>query len=348
MPTRRRHQVDDLFDTADAVPDPSARTRGKRLYRTARRAVFVSVILAPLNVLGLILMFSIVLNGVDATGPGTAQIEASQTGRTQAERSLEQWLANDESVFAGAEITSWDGTSNIEEVEATEQDIGYQLMTHDFTLRTADGVYYRAAVRTAYSPSKGVKALSTPTVTPLPPSAAADWQPTEPTEGWRTTTASASATDAISSWAQALATSPNELKLATRDEDPAHVYSTLTGVNIASVSIIQAVSPVSDDGEMDSSTVVATVSVELTDADAEDSTGEASTTVQYDVLVRGADTAAPYVTAWGPTGSGTGLSDYENAVSLDGDVDDPTTSRSGPSDGGGETPDPAPATEGQE
>lgn len=348
MPTRRRNQVNDLFDTAEAVPDPSARARGKRRYRTARRAVFASVILAPLNVLGLILMFSIVLNGVETTGPGTAQIEATQTGRTQAERSLEQWLANDESVFAGAEITSWDGTSNIEDVEATEQDIGYQLMTHDFTLRSSDGVYYRAAVRTAYSPSKGVKVLSIPTVSPLPPSAAADWEPTEPTNGWGTTTASASATDAISSWAQALATSPNELKLATRDEDPAHVYSTLTSVNVASVSIVQAVSPVSDNGEMDTSTVVATVSVELTDADAEDSSGEAPTTVQYDVLVRGADTAAPYVTAWGPTGSGTGLVDHENAVTLDGDVDDPTTSTSGPSDGGGETAEPAPATEGQE
>lgn len=348
MPTRRRHQVDDLFDTAEAVPDPSARARGKRRYRTARRAVFASVILAPLNVVGLILMFSIVLNGVDTTGPGTAEIQATQTGRTQAERSLEQWLAADESVFAGAEITSWDGTSNIEDIEATEQDIGYQLMTHDFTIRTGDGVYYRAAVRTAYSPSKGVKVLSTPTVTPLAPSAVADWDPTESTEGWESTGASASTTDAITSWAQALASSPNELKLATRDEDPAHVYSTLTGVNVASVSIIQAVSPVNDNGELDTSTVVATVSVELTAAGAAEGDGDASTTVQYDVLVRGADTAAPYVTAWGPTGSGTSLADYENAVSLDGEVDDPTTSRSGPSDGGGETAEPAPAAEGKE
>ncbi|MGP4915559.1 hypothetical protein ACTXJ9_07620 [Brachybacterium tyrofermentans] len=348
MPTRKRHQVDDLFDTAEALPDPSERARGMRRYRTARRAVFASVILAPLNVLGLILMFSIVLNGVDATGPGTAQIDATQTGRTQAERSLEQWLANDESVFAGAEITSWDGTSNIEDVEATEQDIGHQLMTHDFTLRTADGVYYRAAVRTAYSPSKGVKVLSTPTVTPLAPSAAADWEPTEPTDGWGTTTASASATDAISSWAQALATSPNELKLATRDEDPAHVYSTLTGVNVASVSIIESSSPVNGNGEMDTSTVVASVSVELTDATTEDGDGDSSTTVRYDVLVRGADTAAPYVTAWGPTGSGTGLTDHENAVTLNGDVDDPATSTTGPSDGGGEPAESAPTTEGQE
>ena len=80
MPTRKRNQVNDLFDTAEAVPDPSARSRGKRRYRTARRAVFASVILAPLNVIGLILMFSIVLNGVDDYGSG------DRTGRGEPDR----------------------------------------------------------------------------------------------------------------------------------------------------------------------------------------------------------------------------------------------------------------------
>jgi len=346
MGTRRRHQITDLFDTADTVPDTTARSRGIRRYRTARRALFASMILAPLNVIGLILMFSVVLNGVPATGPASTQIAATETGRTEAEQALEQWLTTDESVFASAEITSWDGTSNHESVEATEQDIGYQLMTHDFTIRTTDGVYYRAAIRTASTPSKGVKVLSTPTVTPLPPSAVTDWEPVEPVDGWESTTATASTTDAIGSWAQALAGSANELKLATRDEDPGHVYSTLTGVDVASVSVIQAFSPAGKDGEMDASTVVATVSVELTNADKAAETGDESTTAQYDVLVRGADTAAPYVTAWGPTGTGTTLTDYENAVALNGDVDAPATETPGASDGGGETA--QPSTEGEE
>lgn len=346
MRSRRRHQVADLFDTAAAVPDPTARERGKRRYRAARRAVFATVVLAPLNVLGLILMFSVVLTGVEPTDTGTTQVTATQTGRTQAERSLEHWLESDESVFAGAEITSWDGTSNPVDVPATERDIGYQLITHDFTLRTRDGIYYRAAVRTAYAPTKGVKVLSTPTVTPLPPSTVTDWDPTEPTDGWAAASASASTTDAITSWAQALTGSPNALKLATRDEDPAHVYATLTGLTVDSVSIVQALAPVDGNGEQDASMLVATVAVDLTPTNPE--AGGGSTTVQYDVLVRGADTAAPYVTAWGPTGSGTRLTDHENATSLDGTVDQTTPAGvPGPSDGGGETPDAA-TTEGRD
>lgn len=340
MGHRRRSQVADLYDTAETVPDPAARPRGKRRYRNARRALYVSMILAPLNVIGLILMFSIVLNGAPTTGPASAQITVSETGRTEAEQALEQWLGSEESVFAGAEITSWDGTSNHETVEATDQDVGYQLMTHDFTIRTPSGVYYRAAVRTAIAPSKGVKVLATPTVTPLPPSAVAEWEPAEPSNGWEAASASASVTDAITSWAVALAGSPNELKLATRDEDPGHVYSTLTGVDVDGVSVIQGFSPVGKNGDLDASTVVATVSVELTGADTAEGSGDRSTTVQYDVLVRGADTAAPYVTAWGSTGTGTTLTDHQNAVTLTGQVDDPATRTPDASDGGGETAEP--------
>lgn len=348
MLTRKRNQVTDLFDTAEAVPDASASTRGKRRYRTARRMLLASMILAPLNVLGLVLMFSLVLTGVDTRSPGTAEVAATQTGRTHAESSLQQWLDADESVFAGGTITSWDGTSNAQDVAATEQDIGYQLRTHDFTIRTTDGTYYRAAVRIAYSPPKGVKVLSTPTITPLPPSAVDDWDPAEPMAGWETTGASASTADAITSWARALATSPNDLKLVTRDEDPSHVYSTLTGVSATSASVVRAWSPVNDRGEIDASTLVATVSIEMTDASAENDSGDVTTTVQYDVLVRGADTAAPYVTAWGPAGSGAGLTDYENAVSRDGSVDEIAPASPAPSDGGGEAAEQSQAPRGQE
>lgn len=348
MLTRKRNQVTDLFDTAEAVPDVSASTRGKRRYRTARRMLLGSMILAPLNVLGLVLMFSLVLTGIDTRSPGTAEITATQSGRTQAESSLQQWLDTDESVFAGATITSWDGTSNAEDVAATEQEVGYQLRTHDFTIRAKDGIYYRAAVRIAYSPPKGVKVLSTPTITPLAPSAVDDWDPVEPMAGWETTGASTSTSDAITSWARALATSPNELKLVTRDEDSSHVYSTLTGVNVISASVIRAWSPVDDRGEIEASTLVATVSIEMTDAESADGGGDATTTVQYDVLVRGADTAAPYVTAWGPAGSGPGLTDYQNAVSLNGAVDEIAPASPAPSDGGGAAAESSPSTEGKE
>src|SRR5699024_7276411 len=202
-----------------------------------------------------------------------------QPGRTQAPSALQDWLEGEGSLFADAAITSWDGVSNIEEVEATDSEIGYQLMTHDFTVATADGVYYRAAVRTAYAPSKGVKVISSPSITPLAPTAVSDWEPEEPSEGWREVSAAAAVTAAIASWVKALQSSPQDLKLTPRDENTSHVYATLTGVTASEVSVSDARSPQTRQGEVDSSTLVATVSVQLVPEDAED--GQATTTVTY-------------------------------------------------------------------
>src|SRR5690625_4980938 len=108
-------------------------------------------------------------------------------------------------------------------------------------------------------------------------------------------------------------------------------------------------SPEPKQGEVDASTLVATVSVQLVPEDPDDAEDDedddddveaeqVETTVTYDVLVRGADTAAPYVTAWGPAGSGPSLADHENAAALDGSVDEAPTGPLAPTDGGGEEP----------
>ncbi|MCG7308287.1 MULTISPECIES: hypothetical protein [Brachybacterium] len=332
--TRGRNQVEDMLDTAVTVPSDTARSNpGKRRYAWVRRSIWTNLIVAPFSVV--LLLAAIVLLSNAVTGDSEASsASANQTGRTEAESSLRSWLDSNDSIFHGAEISSWDGVTDTESVKATEQDVGYTLMTHQFTIRTSDGTYYHAAVRTAYAASRGVKVLSTPTITPIDASAVSDWDPQEPMDGWRTSGASDSTTSAITSWAKALTTSPNDLKLATRDGDSSHVYSSLTGVTAGEVQVITAASPVTKQGTADTSTVVATVNVELLPADSKGS-GDAKTNVQYDVLVRGADTAAPYVTAWGPVGSGTGLSNYQNAVSLDGDVDSESTNQSGASDAGG-------------
>lgn len=333
---RRRNQVEDMLDTAEVVPNADVSTRPKRRYRLARRALVMSPFMTAFCALVAFIAVGLLIQNMQAGSSAADEASTSQTGRIQAESAMQDWLDKDDSAFADSTIVSWDGVSNTEDVEATEGEVGYQLSTHDFTIRTTGDTYYRAAVRVAYTPSKGVKVISTPTVTPIAPTAVADWEPEEPTEGWRDVSASAPATDAIDSWATALTSSSEDLKLATRDEDASHVYATLTGVTTAEVGVTDAMSPETRQGAADTSTLLATVSVELIPSDAEDD--EAVTTVSYDVLVRGADTAAPYVTAWGPAGSGTELSDHENATSLDGTVDDAQSNQIQPSDGGGESP----------
>src|SRR5699024_10145485 len=116
--------------------------------------------------------------------------------RIQAESSLQEWLDGDDSVLAGSTIASWDGVSDTAEVEATDSEVGYRLATHEFTIRTPDETYYRAAVRIDHTPSKGVKVIQSPAITPIAATAVGDWDPVEPTQGWRETSASAAATDA--------------------------------------------------------------------------------------------------------------------------------------------------------
>ncbi|APX31749.1 hypothetical protein BH708_02350 [Brachybacterium sp. P6-10-X1] len=334
---RRRNQVDDMVDTAEVTPNAEAAGRAKRRYRLIRRALTLSPFMTAFCALVAFIVVGMLIQNMQAGSQAAGEVSASQTGRTQATSALQDWLDGEDSLLAGSRITSWDGVSNTEDVEATDGEIGYQLMTHDFTIATEEGTSYRAAVRTAYAPSKGVKVISSPTLTPLAPTAVSDWEPEEPAEGWREASASAAATDAIDSWATALMSSPQDLKLTTRDENASHVYATLTGVTASEVSVAEARSPESRQGEVDTSTLVATVSVQLV---ADDAAGEQekTTTVTYDVLVRGADTAAPYVTAWGPAGSGTSLTDHENAAALDGTVDDAPAGQISPSDGGGEAP----------
>lgn len=333
---RRRNQVDDMIDTAEVVPNADVAERPKRRYRLARRALVLSPFMTAFCALVAFVAVGMLIQNMQGGASASGEVSASQIGRTQAESSLQDWLDGNDSVFAEATITSWDGVSNTEDVEATDGEVGYQLATHDFTIRTAEETYYRAAVRIAHTPSKGVKVISSPTITPIPPTAVADWEPEEPTEDWQETSASGAATDAIDSWATALTSSPQDLKLATRDENGSHVYATLTGVSATETGISGAMSPQTRQGGADTSTLVATVSVQLAADGAED--GEETTTVTYDVLVRGADTAAPYVTAWGPAGSGTELTDHENATALDGTVDDAPSQQPQPSDGGGESP----------
>src|SRR5699024_11451311 len=66
------------------------------------------------------------------------------------------------------------------------------------------------------STAVGAKVLSSPTITPLAPTAVDDWEPEETAEGWREVSASAAATDAIDSWATALTSSPADLRSEER------------------------------------------------------------------------------------------------------------------------------------
>lgn len=267
------------------------------------------------------------------------EVQATEIGRTQAESELQSWLDRPGSAFNGAVIVSWDGVSDRREVAATDEEGAFTELTHNFTIRTKDGQYLRADVRIAYAPDRGAKVISAPTITPMRASAVDSWAPEASYSGWTDTAVTDSLTSAVTSWAGALTSDPNELKLQIRDGDALRTYTTISGVKVRSVNIDSAITPADDQGvKTDPGTVVATVSIGVQPEGSEDSDSN-TTTIQYDVLVRGADTGAPYITAWGPVGSGTTLKDYQNGIVLtqDDEQDQPANSPStGASDGGGD------------
>lgn len=312
--------------------------------RRMSRAILISAVMSPILALTSVVGIAYAINGIDVRAVGTQEVRATEVGRIQAQESLQAWIEAGDATFKGSTIVSWDGITGRQNVAATDNDPAFQLLTHQFTIQTKSGVYYGVSVPVAYSSSRGTKVLGTPSLTPTAPTATTGWEPKIPTGQWKAAGLSQPATDAVNGWASALLGQPQQLKLATRDGTAAHVYSTIAGSELVSATVVSSYAKANSQNQLDSSTIVATVDIAVRPAGAPDEQRE-TTTIRYDVLIRGADTAAPYVTAWGAYGSGFTLSDYENATSLTGDVDDPTQTTApeagDPSDDPSATEDPA-------
>lgn len=342
-PRKSDRRATEYLDDMAEVPSGSFddfRNSGLKSFRNLRRVIWATIIMAPLDKILIIVLTAAVVNAYFSPPEEAVQqeVQATEVGRTQAEAELHSWLSAKESAFAGATISSWDGVSGRREIPSTDDEPGFTELTHEFTIRTKDGQYLRADIRIAYAADRGAKVVSTPTITPMRASATGSWEPEANYPGWKVTSASDNVNSAVSSWATALTTNPGDLKLQIRDGDAGRVYTTISGVKVSSVSVSEAITPVDDAGaESDPDVIVATVVVNVQPEDAED--GDSNTTaIEYDVLIQGASTGAPYVTAWGPIGSGTSLKEYQNGVALNADDEqDQNTPVVNPSDGGGDT-----------
>jgi len=141
---------------------------------------------------------------------------------------------------------------------------------------------------------------------------------------------------AVQAWAAAYTSGdPAALRLTVGDPDPARGYLPLTGVAAADTTVGPST-------VLDPATVAVRVELAITWPTAEPAGSAtaavtspaeppaAAAKVAFDVLVTGADTAAPRVVAWGGPGTGPELTPFRNAV---------PTSRAAPDNPG--TPQPA-------
>src|SRR5699024_12679059 len=90
---RRRNQVDDMIDTAEATPSPEAAARPKRRYRLIRRALTLSPFMTAYCALVAFIAVGVLIQNMQAGSQATAAVSAAQTGPDQAPRAWQPWMA---------------------------------------------------------------------------------------------------------------------------------------------------------------------------------------------------------------------------------------------------------------
>jgi hypothetical protein len=268
------------------VASSDALARRQRLYRAW---VWASVVLAPIA-------FLTALASLGRSSPSPNLVGG--VGRAVATVALQSWLASKPPPLPAGRIVEWDGSSV---VGPSGGQPGWRAVQERFVVLSR-GQMWEATVEVALIGGSAAVVGGGPYVEAAPAPAAA------PATGpWPGLNASGFAPSlvvaAIDGWARAYCSGdPAELRLAIGDNDPAHVYSPLSGVDGERVQIAwYANLP-------HSSSAVAQVDLYVRWR------GEKTMPTRpivLDLLVTRAIGLAPLVVSWGPPGSGPSLRTYE-------------------------------------
>jgi hypothetical protein len=245
-------------------------------------------------------------------------------GRAAATERILDWLAGPDPGLPGGRMLLWSGARTAAPPTTGTAngggDAALAVEVDTFVVVDGNGNQFTAEVQVALDENGAATVLSGPSLTPLPVLDLAAAHNAGPWPGRPTGQPTAPVMAAVRAWAAAYTSSDQAaLRLTVGDPDPARGYLPLTGVAAAETTV----GPVA---VLDRATQVVRVDLAITWA-ATGSTEQASAAatppagttaaapkITFDVLITGADTAAPRVVAWGGPGSGPGLTPFQNAV----------------------------------
>jgi hypothetical protein len=319
------------FFQTDLVEAPHADAEmGTKVQK--KRRMYYSVITAALIAMP---VFAVVSLGNYATVSELsdkefpAQVVLDTPAKHTAIRAVEDWLSTSPSPLPTGYVLSWDGATVQQPERTWVDDEGkdqYQhgIELHRFTLSTASGAMFTTEVQVAFGEKDGTGILGAPTLIPLAPSDSGAFSSVSGWVGTLPGTNTEPMTDAVKAWVTAFTSGdPAALRITVGDTRDTVSYVPMVGltmftsVDVGTTAVFpeNASLPVKE-WEPDPSVAIAKVSFKIawpgqpTDAANIDKLG----TVTYDVLIEGADTAAPRVVAWGSAGTGTTLKAFKNAV----------------------------------
>ncbi|MFE6966752.1 hypothetical protein ACFVAJ_16710 [Agromyces sp. NPDC057679] len=330
MPKKNTHSI---WDDTELAESPNVKSKPVQSSEAARRVMrgytHLAVWSFPVTAV-LLAMVWVDMPNPDEFKMPTITDQVDSPGKAEAIIATDAWLASVPAPIVDGHVVSWDGFRDIDRPkldELTKKAVttpGYDIEMHRFTIADAAGNRYTSEVAVAVSKREGAVALSTPSLSPLAPSATG-WASTGTWYGLQTATASDEVQVAVTDWAEAFASGdPGVLRQRVGDEASNHSYMPLNGVASVEASVITAGSrPVIEDGVVsddDPKELIAQVQLKLVWLDSEGNprndkqNSSGNSVITYDVLIAKANTASPQVVAWGGPGSGTSLEKFQNAV----------------------------------
>ena len=314
-----------LTDTEER-PRPGALSgaRIRRRARVFRVYLWAAAGLCPLLLLALLA----VLTAPAAPAPPGRSDEVSP-GRAAATGRVLDWLAGPDPGLPGGRLLLFSGAHLVgtPTSDDTGGDPAVSVEVDAFVVVDDRGNTFTAAVQVAVDGHGRAAVLSGPSLTPLPQPDQDLARNAGPWPGRASVQPTAPVTAAVRVWATAFTSGdPAALRLSVGDPDPGRGYLPLTGVAGARTTVGSAT-------VLDAATVVVRVELAVTwaaaaagettaaapagTADPGSAAGVAPPVVGFDVLVTGADGAAPRVVAWGGPGTGPELTPFQNAVPTD-------------------------------
>lgn len=340
------------WDDVQAVPRSDIPIGRRGMWR-AKLLRLGLIALIPLNFVACVVVINDFVDDTFSASQANEQQAGSLTaspGQGEAKLAVDAWITSQAETggLAGAELIGWSGSQEIPGM-TSESVVAYG---HDFDVNTDNlGV---VQVQQIVFEDKATGAISAssdpPSISVATPGADVE-APEQTWTGFTTASADDGVDSAITGWARAWTSGDSEsVRVAMRDPDTGHAYSTLSGVEAVEVNVVDvATREVPEDAsekerEEAASWGVARVEVTVLWSDtatsssgdapaASDGGGEApavidedetadgsaadseGTTFTVDVRLADMATGTPTVTAWGAAGTGPDLTDYENAYS---------------------------------
>lgn len=318
---KRQDPYNDWFNEQSAVPrnDEPIEKKNKR-YRWIRRAIYVSAYLGIFSTL-----VSVTTLATQPEIPEYQQPNLSPGGKATAVNAVNEWLSATPMPVVGGSILSWDGATQVDRPDYSEQQIkelgmedeNYTVEQHHFSIIDKQKQVYSVEVEVALDPETGAHVIGEPSLIPVV-GQTGEYNGQSVWPGLRSGDVPASVETSVNAWTEAFTSGNGDaLRQAVADPNGEHQYLPLKDVAEANATVAEGARFVHFTGQdeiVEEDRMLVRVQIAVRWQGQKVGEGQDLPVLTYDLLVHNVDSGAPQIVAWGGPGSGQSLEPFENAI----------------------------------